>query len=57
MCSNLDHERLILWAKKPPEDDILRRPEVGLRVRRGPDWDWQDQELGGYSTWISGDQW
>ena len=57
MCSNLDHERLILWAKKPSEDDILRRPEVGLRVRRGPDWDWQDQELGGYSTWINGDQW
>ena len=37
------------------EDDILRGPEVGLRVRRGPDWEWQDQEPGGYSSWITGD--
>lgn len=29
------------------EDDILRGPEVGLRVRRGPDWEWQDQDDGG----------
>ena len=34
------------------EGEVLRSLEVGLRVRRGPDWSWDDQDQGGLGTTI-----
>ena len=36
------------------EGQALRSAEVGIRVRRGPDWDWDDQDGGGPGTTVPG---
>ena len=40
-------------ASTPPPaqpGEVLRSAEVGVRVRRGPDWEWGDQDGGGVGT-------
>ncbi|CAK9102726.1 unnamed protein product [Durusdinium trenchii] len=34
--------------------EVLRSAEVGIRVRRGPDWEWHDQDGGGLGTTVEG---
>ena len=46
---------LIVDATSPPyarpvPGEVLRTAEAGIRVRRGPDWDWGDQDGGGLGT-------
>ena len=39
---------------RPRRHAVLRSAEVGVRVRRGPDWEWDDQDGGGLGTTIRG---
>ena len=40
--------------QRDSEVQVLRTAEVGLRVRRGPDWSWGNQDGGGPGTTIEG---
>ena len=36
------------------EPQVLRSPRIGVRVSRGPDWSWDDQDGGGFGTTTQG---
>lgn len=38
----------------PEKGEILTSAEVGIRVRRGPDWKWHNQDGGGAGITIDG---
>ena len=38
------------FSRLPAPGQVLRSAEVGIRVKRGPDWDWGDQDGGGLGT-------
>lgn len=44
------YDLIIDFSYPPAHGQVLRIPEPGIRVRRGPDWKWQNQDGGGLGT-------